>query len=562
MQAEGRTVDGAIPTPSTGGFTQAALGFAVRASERTKGAVQPYLEDPDFRLYHGDVRDVLAELEPESVDCCVTSPPFYGLRDYGVDGQIGLEATPDEWVANLVGVFREVRRVLKPQGVMWVEVGDSYNAATSTSRVASTLEGSYGYWADPHIKHRINARDLKPKDLLGQPWMLAFALRADGWVLRQHIVWFKPNCMPESVHDRCTTAHSHIFLFAKAKRSGPQPSRWEGLPEADKRVLATLIDTEGCISFKRARNGEWADSYGAQIAVTNQSIELLASARSLVADVGNVSMKDGTNAPVHYWQIHNKNARDLLLAIYPYLIVKRRQARLAIYGESLTRERGPMQEFGKGRGRRTETTDALLERCWTAIKECNQRGEPDLSWCPEPKYGKWTSQPYWFDADAIAEPAEWARWGDQTVPKYEGTETASGWIRPKTNAELDDRYVNPGNRSNNGTYDGKVKERRGFEQRLERADGRKNARSVWSIPTAGFSEAHFATFPEALVERMLKAGCPEGGVVLDPFMGSGTTALVARRLGRRAIGVELNESYCRMAVRRLQQLSLLAEMTS
>lgn len=176
---------------------------------------------------------------------------------------------------------------------------------------------------------------------------------------------------------------------------------------------------------------------------------------------------------------------------------------------------------------------------------------------------------YHFDAEAIAEPAEWARWGDQTVPKYEGTETSTGWMKPKTKRELmavaDHRYEGlvgqkwrKDGRDGNGQRE-RSSEMRGFDERLDRADGLKNARSVWTVPTKGYPDAHFATWPEALVERIVKAGCPQGGVVLDPFMGSGTTALVARRLGRRAIGVELNPDYCELAAKRLGQQSLLAE---
>lgn len=357
-------------------------------------ASEPFVADPDFTLYVGDVRDVLAELPAESIDCALTSPPFYALRDYGVDGQIGLEASPEEWAAELVGVFREVRRVLKPEGTLWIECGDSY----AGSRCGPPGDGEVGrhvVQTDVFIKSKREGKrwgggdnavpGLKPKDLMGTPWLLAFALRADGWWLRQAIIWHKPNAMPESATDRCTTAHSYVFLLSKAAR-------------------------------------------------------------------------------------------------------------------------------------------------------------------------------YWFDAEAIAEPAEWARWGDQTVPKYEGTDTASGWMQPKTKAEL---------------YDELKQRRRGTEEyesqgleagrRYASATGGltkptgKNPRSVWTIPTQGFSEAHFATWPEALAERIIKAGCPEGGVVLDPFMGSGTTALVARRLGRKSVGVELNPDYAAMCARRLGQQSLLAE---
>ena len=364
---------------------------------------EPYLSDPDFTLWHGDARELLAQLEPESVDCCATSPPFYGLRDYGtgtweggdegcdhltssvsrgqradrtftqdpanidrencrkcgarrVDRQIGLEATPEQWCEQLVRVFAGVRRVLKPTGTLWIECGDSY-AAGGTGRNDGDRMGSGGFGGPPALSQwrgtKATARracDHKPKDLLGQPWLLAFALRQDGWYLRQAIIWAKPNAMPESVRDRCTNAHSYVFLLSRQPR-------------------------------------------------------------------------------------------------------------------------------------------------------------------------------YWFDADAIAEPASentHARYAQaRETPK--GREGHNGWD------ESTNGYVSS-----------------------------KNARSVWTIPTSSYPEAHFATWPEALVERIVKAGCPEGGVILDPFMGSGTTALVARRLGRKAIGIELNERYCALARRRTQQLSLLA----
>lgn len=352
--------------PSMGASTSRAPVIAAPASARTNGGeVQPYVDDGDFRLHLGDALEVLRELPAESVDCAATSPPFYALRDYGVDGQIGLEETPELWAARLVEVFAEVRRVLKPQGTLWVECGDSYNTNGGGGTGKSTLAGTPNT-ANPGSTQESKrlVQGLKPKDMLGQPWLLAFALRADGWWLRQAIIWHKPNCMPESATDRCTTAHSYVFLLSKQAR-------------------------------------------------------------------------------------------------------------------------------------------------------------------------------YHFDAEAIAEPAEWARWGDQTVPKYEGTPTATGWIKPKTKEQI--RAILKGNRNAPEV----------------RVDGKKNPRSVWTIPTQGYPEAHFATWPEALAERIIKAGCPEGGTVLDPFLGSGTTALVARRLGRRSVGIELNESYAAMAAKRLSQLSLL-----
>lgn len=346
-----------------------------------------YLSDPDVTLHHGDALETLRELPNESVHCIATSPPFYALRDYGVDGQIGLEDTPEKWSARLVGVFAEARRVLRQDGTLWIECGDSYCANQGAvneggARIATKREGVWrtASWAGG--THTPMPHPTKPKDLLGQPFLLAFALRADGWYWRGVYPWHKPNAMPESAKDRCTTAHSYVLHFSRSPR-------------------------------------------------------------------------------------------------------------------------------------------------------------------------------YFFDGEAISEPAAWERWGDQTVPKYEGTATSTGWMQPRGKAEL----VAIGNRQTNGQKP-RTDERRGFDNRLERADGRKHPRSVWTIPTQGFPEAHFATWPEALARRIILAGCPAGGTVLDPFGGSGTTALVARKLERKAILIELNADYCEMASRRLAQQSLLAEAAS
>jgi len=181
-------------------------------------------------LHHGDCLDVLRTLDDSSVHCCVTSPPYYGLRDYGCEGQIGLEETPDAYVAKMVDVFREVRRVLRDDGTLWLNLGDSYVAsacgvkeggvskksglhgANRGETYRATLAAGHGHAVD---KTRFG---LPPKNLIGIPWRVAFALQADGWWLRQDIIWHKPNPMPESVRDRCTKAHEYVFLMAKAER--------------------------------------------------------------------------------------------------------------------------------------------------------------------------------------------------------------------------------------------------------------------------------------------------------------------------------------------------------
>jgi DNA modification methylase len=167
-------------------------------------------------ILHGDCRTVLPTLADCSIQCCVTSPPYYGLRDYGVAGQIGLEPTPDEYVAEMVAVFREVRRVLRHDGTLWLNIGDSYAAPSKGTGGATEKQvTNAGAFFAPR---KFNMGDAKQKDLMGIPWLLAFALRAGGWFLRSDIIWHKPNPMPESVRDRPTSAHEHVFLLTKRER--------------------------------------------------------------------------------------------------------------------------------------------------------------------------------------------------------------------------------------------------------------------------------------------------------------------------------------------------------
>jgi DNA modification methylase len=210
--------------------------------------VTPYYADAWLTVYHGDARAVMAEMEPESVHCVVTSPPFWGLRDYGVPGQLGLEPTPEAYVESLVAVFREVRRVLRSDGTVWLNLGDSYNAYNGNAGPSSTIDQSRSEQR-PRLEsgHGLRTKGLKPKDLVGIPWRVAFALQADGWYLRSDIIeevelycpcgcghvmeervwrygqdrdliWSKPNPMPESVTDRPTKAHEYLFLLSKSPR--------------------------------------------------------------------------------------------------------------------------------------------------------------------------------------------------------------------------------------------------------------------------------------------------------------------------------------------------------
>jgi DNA modification methylase len=329
------------------------------------------------RIIVGDALEQLRLLPDEGVHCCVTSPPYYGLRDYGVAGQIGLEPSPDEYIAALVAVFREVRRVLRKDGTLWLNIGDSYAASWPRSRRSTIGAGSL-----PNGKREARASrlggDLKTKDLIGIPWMLAFALRADGWWLRQDIIWSKPNPMPESVTDRCTKAHEYLFLLSKSER-------------------------------------------------------------------------------------------------------------------------------------------------------------------------------YWFDAGAIKEPAGYdptdTKFPDgwDTGPGGHGAFHRNGRERGRKSGNKSHKYVTAYNASGTEEY----RTKGGLMGIAETAYAVRNKRSVWTVASEPFHEAHFATFPSALIEPCVLAGCPAGGTALDPFGGAGATGLVADRLGRDAILIELNPAYAVMAKRRI-----------
>ena len=307
-----------------------------------KGSLSEMLELN--KIYNMDCLKGLKQLPDNSINCCVTSPPYWGLRDYGVEGQLGLEKTPEEYVSKMVEIFREVRRVLRDDGTLWLNLGDSY--AGNCSQASNNGRAGFGNPRERLVNRK--GEGLKPKDLVGIPWMVAFALRADGWYLRQDIIWHKPNPLPESVKDRCTKSHEYIFLLAKSAQ-------------------------------------------------------------------------------------------------------------------------------------------------------------------------------YYYDNEAIKEKA------------VSGTDV--GILRSKKQATCNHPSILKRQKEN-------------IDSRTA-GDGNRNKRSVWTITTKPFKEAHFAVFPPELPEICIKAGCPEGGTVLDPFAGAGTTLYVAEQLGRNSIGIELNPDYCDIIRRRM-----------
>lgn len=177
--------------------------------------MKPYYEDDLVRLYHGDSLAVLREMPDQSVDCCVTSPPYFGLRDYGVEGQYGLEASPTEYVETMRALFAEVRRVLTDDGTLWLNIGDSYSSGGGGSGGKHATIG--GFTSNRNSNDHYARMGLGPKNLLGIPWRIAFALQDDGWILRNDVIWSKPNAMPESVTDRLSTRHEHIFMLSKSR---------------------------------------------------------------------------------------------------------------------------------------------------------------------------------------------------------------------------------------------------------------------------------------------------------------------------------------------------------
>ena len=305
-------------------------------------------------ILYGDCRDTLQQID-DKVRMCVTSPPYYGLRDYGGESnQIGQEDTPEEYINNLVNVFRGVRNCLTDDGTLWLNIGDSYynyRPGKGQALVKQTVSNTKQDLPDKCARRGNKLKGLKEKDLIGIPWMLAFALRADGWYLRQDIIWHKPNPMPESVKDRCTKSHEYLFLLSKNKK-------------------------------------------------------------------------------------------------------------------------------------------------------------------------------YYYDNEAIKEPAR--DWGTRNRSKGKYHNVGTG-LSPHTG--------------------------------LSKSYPTKNKRSVWSVTNKPYREAHFATYPPDLIEPCIKAGSKEGDIVLDPFMGSGTTAMVAKSLGRDYIGCELHEDYGNLIQKRVKEYHPVEEVS-
>jgi DNA modification methylase len=217
----------------------------------------------------GSALDILKTIPDSTIQCVVTSPPYFGLRDYGIDGQIGVEHTPMEYINNLLSIFREVKRTLKNDGTLWVNIGDSYAGSMNGSNDHRNKDGLGMVPSDRYKGQKPGLAGLKSKDLIGIPWMLAFALRSDGWYLRQDIIWSKPNPTPESVKDRCTKSHEYIFLFSKSKHYYYNA---EAIKEPQKYTSIRRAYSNNNVSERKdANSNEYAISGNSQ----NKSYELM-----------------------------------------------------------------------------------------------------------------------------------------------------------------------------------------------------------------------------------------------------------------------------------------------
>jgi len=482
-------------------------------------------------------------LKDKSVQMCVTSPPYWGLRDYGIDNQIGLEQTPEEYVENMVAVFREVWRVLRDDGTLWLNLGDSYGGGHGGNKTNSVKQRSnQGTQTAPRHGNM-------PKQLMGIPWRVAFALQADGWCLRNEIIWQKANPMPESVKDRCTKAHEQIFILCKSSWVGDMPPRRYKKSNAE--WLALLIETEGNVAIRRYMHNRTTPQHAPQVAVANSDITILEYARNITG-MGHILEREGTNKPVYYLQWTTKEAALVLWECLPYMFGKRKQAECAIW-LSLRRSnknKGKRSDIFYKKGRHYYLTDKeikLRDGIWQAVKDLNQSRPADLSWLTPIKEGRWKPNKYYYDMDAIREPHALASLPralrglseDNKWNKVAPGSTAHTMSKPRKNRRKEWEQEHGGGGSG---FDGHSGYRDENGRLLINPAGR-NKRTVWTITTKSYKGAHFATFPPELPEICIKAGSAEGDIILDPFVGSGTTCVVARDLGRHSVGLDLSFDY-------------------
>ncbi len=446
------------------------------------------------RILHGDCRSVLPMLPEKSVQCCVTSPPYFGLRDYGVDGQIGLEPTPEEYVAEMVAVFREVRRVLRDDGTVWLNIGDSYAPVNRGENARPRRETMTGLQTgNPHsdiptrreLIQGVARSGVKQKDLLGIPWMVAFALRADGWFLRAENIWAKRNCMPESVQDRTTRAHEHVFLLTKSgddlfwthrcgagSRKRPEPDyRWIHRATKEERSTAPAGWPEaGKDTWRRVNLWDASDYFYDAEAVKEEGA-VPSGTRAAKGSNVRSELKDVNGRPPEYWEYTGtRNLRSVWwIGTKPFA-----GSHFAVMPTELA-------------------------------ELCIMAGTSERGCCP-------------------ACSAPWVRRTASEVSLSSGSGKSG---RKPTGKGAG------GVQTESGDYDIRMG-------------------PVVTTATVGWQPS---------------CDCPAADpvpcIVIDPFSGAGTTALVADRLGRSAIGIELNPDYAAMGSERVRaDAPLFAQVSS
>lgn len=487
--------------------------------------MKPRFEADYGYIYLGNALDVLKEMPSESVHCCVTSPPYWGLRDYGVDGQIGLEASPEEYVSKIVEVFREVRRVLRDDGTLWLNLGDSYAAG---SRDFNSFRRDRAHVAVPAVK---TPPGLKPKDLVGVPWMVAKALRDPyytGTIKRvEDRIWLAAMIDGEG----CMFIH-------KRKAGSPAYSKFRKKDGAE-------------VEYNRT-----ADTYGAGLEVANCHEEIVKRCLEITGMGSICSQGPEQNArrkqQIFRWNLRTNACRDIIREVYPYLVGKKHEARLLIGCPSSGEQAHAAHEalkilhnggftdvdFPEPKSMHEEGFYLRQDIIW-AKKNCMPESVTDrCTKSHEYLFLMSKSERYFYDAASIREPDLGTDHPRHILSGQPGLEPSGGLLP-----------VHSG---------------------LRRSDGRngrgRNKRSVWTVATQPFSGAHFATFPPKLIEPCILAGCPEGGMVLDPFFGAGTTGVVSYKLDRKFIGIELSQKYLdEIAIPRIKaeaaQLKLFASGT-
>lgn len=500
-----------------------------------------------WQILEGDCRAMLAGLPAGSVHTCVTSPPYFGLRNYGNDQQIGLEPTPDEFVAALVGVFREVRRVLRNDGTVWLVIGDSYAAGGATRSLGRNdagrnLTGGGGNHEGSGNPGRQGAHastdGCKPKDLIGIPWMVAFALRADGWYLRSEIIWAKKNCMPESVTDRPTKSHEQLFLLSKSPHyfydadAIREPSDHPNLVGKLQKVSyhdESAMRQDGDRIVERTANRNKRSVW----TVATQPF----TARGLG---GGKTYTASPDCPVHG------------LAACP------ERWRMAADG-------GPQDHYSY----RIDSSDArraLEHRAEASSSSCRSPVQPPSvapSIAPA-RTSESTLASRTQDPSTGAVVAGSSRDPSRTMSTGESSATTAGNsgspvlvdALPATASSTESRKSAApstlGDSDDAGLlfrtqYTGPTDARPALGGSGSRAKSGIPADTARMCACAEDTVDHFATFPPKLIEPCILAGCPEGGTVLDPFAGAGTTGMVALRHNRSFVGVELNPAYAELA---------------